>query len=40
MYNVIEYSGNYLKTSGHLWQHYRDEPAYRIQDSESFKSKK
>ena len=26
MYNVIEYSGNYAKTSGSLWQYYRDEP--------------
>ena len=24
MYNVIEYSDNYSKTSGHLWQNYRD----------------
>ena len=27
MYNVIEYSGNYLKTSGILWRCCRDEPA-------------
>ena len=27
MYNLIEYSDNYLKTSGSLWQYYRDEPA-------------
>ena len=26
MYNLIEYSDNYLKTSGNLWQYYRDEP--------------
>ena len=26
MYNLIEYSDNYLKTSGSLWQYYRDEP--------------
>ena len=24
MYNLIEYSDNYLKTSGILWQFYRD----------------
>ena len=24
MYNLIEYSDNYLKTSGILWQYYRD----------------
>ena len=27
MYNLIEYSNAYLKTSGSLWQWYRDEPA-------------
>ena len=27
MYNLIEYSDNYSKTSGRLWQYYRDEPA-------------
>ena len=27
MYNLIEYSDNYSKTSGDLWQYYRDEPA-------------
>ena len=27
MYNLIEYSDTYVKTSGSLWQHYRDEPA-------------
>ena len=27
MYNLIEYSDTYSKTSGSLWQHYRDEPA-------------
>ena len=26
-YNLIEYSDNYSKTSGSLWQYYRDEPA-------------
>ena len=26
MYNVIEYSNNCSKTSGSLWQYYRDEP--------------
>ena len=26
MYNLIEYSDNYAKTSGSLWQYYRDEP--------------
>ena len=27
MYNLIEYSDAYLKTSGSLWHGYRDEPA-------------
>ena len=26
MYNSIEYSNNYSKTSGSLWQYYKDEP--------------
>ena len=39
MYNLIEYSNNYSKTSGSLWQYYRDEPNDNVTDSESFKSK-
>ena len=40
MYNLIEYSDNYLKTSGSLWKYYRDEPGDDdLEDSESFKSK-
>ena len=27
MYNLLEYNDKYLKTSGSLWQYYRDEPA-------------
>ena len=38
-YNLIEYSNNYAKTSGSLWQYYRDEPHNNLVDSESFKSK-
>ena len=26
MYNLVEYSDAYLKTSGNLWQYYRDQP--------------
>ena len=26
MYNLIEYSDAYPKTSGNSWQYYRDEP--------------
>ena len=25
MYNLVEYSDNYSKTSGSFWQYYRDE---------------
>ena len=39
MYNLIEYSNNYAKTSGSLWQYFRDEPGDDLEDSESFKSK-
>ena len=39
MYNLIEYSDNYAKTSGSLWQYFRDEPDDNIEDSESFNSK-
>ena len=27
MYNLIEYGHIYLKTSGRLWQYYRNEPS-------------
>ena len=27
IHNVIEYNNNHLKTSGSLWQYYRDELA-------------
>ena len=39
MYNLIEYSDNYSKTSGSLWQHCKDNPNDNLADSESFKSK-
>ena len=39
MYNLIEYSNNYSKTSGGLWQYYKDEPNDNLANSESFKSK-
>ena len=39
MSNLIEYSDNYAKTSGSLWQYYRDEPNINLADSESFKFK-
>ena len=39
MYNLIEYSDNYAKTSGSLWQYYRGEPNNNLANSESFKFK-
>ena len=36
MYNLIEYSHNYAKISGSLWQYFRDEPD---DNSESFNLK-
>ena len=44
MYNLLEYSKNYKKTTGSLWNHYRDEPNgginnnihYLIMGSKSF----
>ena len=34
MYNLIEYSYNYSKTSGSLWQYYKDKPNDKLTDSE------
>ena len=39
MYNLIEYSDDSSKTSGSLWQYYKDDPNDSIAQSESFKSK-
>ena len=39
MYNLIEYSDNYSKTSGSLLRYYKDEPNDSLVDSESCKSK-
>ena len=39
MYNLTEYGDNYAKTTGSLWQYFRDEPDNNLEDSESFKSK-
>ena len=39
MYNLIEYSDNYSKTSGSLYQYYKDDPNDNLVNSESFKSK-
>ena len=38
MYNLIEYSDNYAKTTGSLWQYFRDEPNDVLRNSKSFKS--
>ena len=39
IYDLIEYSVNYSKISGSLWQYYRDKPNENLTDSESFESK-
>ena len=40
MYNLLEYSKNYTKTTGSLWNYYRDEPSNSLSsNSESFKYK-
>ena len=39
MYNLTEYSDNYSKTSGSLWQYYKDDPNDNLANSESFKYK-
>ena len=40
MYNLLEYSKNYKKTAGSLWNYYRDEPSDLLSsNSESFKYK-
>ena len=39
LYNLIEYSDNYSKTSGSLWPYYKDIPNDNLARSESFKYK-
>ena len=40
MHNLFEYSKNYRKTTGSLWNYYRDEPSNPLSsNSESFKYK-
>ena len=40
MYNLLEYNKNYRKTTGSLWNYYRDEPSNPLSsNSESFKYK-
>ena len=40
MYNLLEYSKNYKKTTGSQWNYYRDEPSNTLStNSESFKYK-
>ena len=40
MYNLLEYSKNYRKTTGSLWNYYRDKPSNPLSsNSESFKYK-
>ena len=40
MYNLIEYSDNYSKTSRSFWQCYKDDPNDNVANCGSFKSKK
>ena len=41
MYNLLEYSKNYKKTTGSLWNYYRDQPSNPLStNSESFKYKR
>ena len=37
MYNLLEFSENYSKTSESLWEYYRDQPNTNITNSESIK---
>ena len=40
MYNLLEYSKNYIKTTGSLWNYYRDETSNPLSsNSKSFKYK-
>ena len=40
MYNLFEYIKKYRKTTGSLWNYYREEPSNPLSsDSESFKYK-
>ena len=39
MYNLIEYSDNYSKTAGSLWQYYKDDPNHNLANSESLNLK-
>ena len=40
MYNLLEYSKNYKKTTGSLWNYYRDKPSDPLSSNpESFKYK-
>ena len=34
MYNLIEYSDNYAKTTEDLWEYFRDDPNDNLADSE------
>ena len=39
LYNLIDYSDNYSKTSGNLWQYYRDDPNDILTNSKLFNFK-
>ena len=35
MYNLLEYSKNYRKTTGSLWNYHRDEPSSSTDDDDN-----
>ena len=39
MYNLVEDNNNYSKTSGSLWQYYKDDSNDTMTNSKSFKCK-
>ena len=39
VYNLIQYGKNYLKTSGSLWNYYKDEPTNDNEINHYLKSK-
>ena len=38
MYHLLEYSKNYRKTTGSLWNYYRDEPSNPLSSNSEYKT--
>ena len=36
MYNLLEYTKSYSKTTGSLWDYYRDEPSSRAEGNKNY----